>query len=407
MDYFYKMYYNIGSIEDRNKIAINRYNYDSAIKTGLKIKPIDQPKIFELFYVPTNNTINLIEKVMSYDKELDEKFDILPGVAKKKFMIEIIAEELYSTNELEGVKSSRKEIAESTKFIMSNKKPKNKRFHSMIASYLELINENLEHPKSAGDYREIYDNITNGEIKEGEIPDGKIFRKDINYVYKNGKQIHRGVYPESSIIEKIEDLIKFMNKKDDELNYLLRIAIGHYYFGYIHPFYDGNGRTGRFISSLYLREKFSLMTTLSLSRGCNINRTEYLRIFDVTNKIVSSGELNYFVDKFLETIIAGQEDLLTRLNEKIYLLDMAYEKIQNDENIETEEELDVMFVLIQDHYFSLDSKGMTVKDMVEVLQNSTVTVRKKLKAMEEKGLIKRIKSNPLVYILPNEYLENE
>jgi hypothetical protein len=43
MDYFYKMYYNIGSIEDRNKIAINRYNYDSAIKTGLKIKPIDQP----------------------------------------------------------------------------------------------------------------------------------------------------------------------------------------------------------------------------------------------------------------------------------------------------------------------------------------------------------------------------
>lgn len=407
MDYFYKMYYNIGSIEDRNKIAINRYNYDSAIKTGLKIKPIDQPKIFELFYVPTNNTINLIEKVMSYDKELDEKFDILPGVAKKKFMIEIIAEELYSTNELEGVKSSRKEIAESTKFIMSNKKPKNKRFHSMIASYLELINENLEHPKSAGDYRKIYDNITSGEIKEGEIPDGKIFRKDINYVYKNGKQIHRGVYLESSIIEKIEDLIKFMNKKDDELNYLLRIAIGHYYFGYIHPFYDGNGRTGRFISSLYLREKFSLMTTLSLSRGCNINRTEYLRIFDVTNKIVSSGELNYFVDKFLETIIAGQEDLLTRLNEKIYLLDMAYEKIQNDENIETEEELDVMFVLIQDHYFSLDSKGMTVKDMVEVLQNSTVTVRKKLKAMEEKGLIKRIKSNPLVYILPNEYLENE
>ncbi|SHH85813.1 Fic family protein [Sporanaerobacter acetigenes] len=407
MDYFYKMYYNIGSIEDRNKIAINRYNYDSAIKTGLKIKPIDQPKIFELFYVPTNNTINLIEKVMSYDKELDEKFDILPGVAKKKFMIEIIADELYSTNELEGVKSSRKEIAESTKFIMSNKKPKNKRFHSMIASYLELINENLEYPKSAGDYRKIYDNITSGEIKEGEIPDGKIFRKDINYVYKNGKQIHRGVYPESSIIEKIEDLIKFMNKKDDELNYLLRIAIGHCYFGYIHPFYDGNGRTGRFISSLYLREKFSLMTTLLLSRGCNINRTEYLRIFDVTNKIVSSGELNYFVDKFLETIIAGQEDLLTRLNEKIYLLDMAYEKIQNDENIETEEELDVMFALIQDHYFSLDSKGMTVKDMVEVLQNSTVTVRKKLKAMEGKGLIKRIKSNPLVYILPDEYLENE
>ncbi|QQY80068.1 hypothetical protein EDD65_101113 [Keratinibaculum paraultunense] len=129
MDYFYKMYYNIKSIEDRDKIAKERYNYHSTIRTGLEIKPIDQDKTFELFYIPTNKTINLIQKITLYDKELEEKFNILPGVAKTKFLIEIVADELYSTNELEGIKSSRKEIVESTKSIIFNEESKNKRFN--------------------------------------------------------------------------------------------------------------------------------------------------------------------------------------------------------------------------------------------------------------------------------------
>lgn len=406
MDYFYKMYYNIKSIEDRDKIAKERYNYHSTIRTGLEIKPIDQDRTFELFYIPTNKTINLIQKITLYDKELEEKFNILPGVAKTKFFIEIVADELYSTNELEGIKSSRKEIVESTRSIIFNEESKNKRFNSMILSYLELAEKGLKLPSSPKDCRKIYDNITHGEIETEELPDGKIFRKDINYVFKNGKEIHRGIYPESAIIDKIEDLIEFMNNPDNGLNNLLRIAIGHYYFAYIHPFYDGNGRTGRFISSLYLRENFSEITALSLSRGCDINRTNYLKIFDITNKIISRGELNYFADEFLYTLIMGQEDLLMGLNEKIELINIGHDKIKNDSNIETEDELDIMFILIQDHYFSLDTKGITVKDIMNASGYSDVTVRRKLKSLENKGLIKRIKSNPLIYVLADGYLEN-
>lgn len=406
MDYFYKMYYNIKSIEDRDKIAKERYNYHSTIRTGLEIKPIEQDRTFELFYIPTNKTINLIQKITLYDKELEEKFNILPGVAKTKFFIEIVADELYSTNELEGIKSSRKEIVESTRSIIFNEESKNKRFNSMILSYLELAEKGLKLPSSPKDCRKIYDNITHGEIETEELPDGKIFRKDINYVFKNGKEIHRGIYPESAIIDKIEDLIEFMNNPDNGLNNLLRIAIGHYYFAYIHPFYDGNGRTGRFISSLYLRENFSEITALSLSRGCDINRTNYLKIFDITNKIISRGELNYFVDEFLYTLIMGQEDLLMGLNEKIELINIGHDKIKNDSNIETEDELDIMFILIQDHYFSLDTKGITVKDIMNASGYSDVTVRRKLKSLENKGLIKRIKSNPLIYVLADGYLEN-
>ncbi len=406
MQYFHKMFYSISSTEDRKNVAKKRYNYESTIKTGLKIKPIDQPNIFELFYIPTNETMNLIQQIMIYDKELDTKFHLLPRVALAKFLVETITEELYSTNELEGVKSSRKEIAKSTKSIMLNKASKNSRLHSLINSYVEL-DSHSPLPDTPEDYRKIYDNITQGEIKDAELPDGEIFRKDINYVFnKREKEIHRGVYPEETIIQKITDLIHFMSKDNDELNYLLRIAVGHYYFGYIHPFYDGNGRTSRFISSSYLVKDFSLMTALSLARGCNINRNQYIEAFDKTNKIISSGELNFFVDEFLRTIIAGQKDLLIGLNEKIELLDIAYQKIKNDCRIESDDEFNMMFVFLQDYYFNLEGDGITVKDSVEILNKSATTVRKKLKILEEKGLIEKIKSSPLIYTLPNNYLES-
>jgi Fic family protein len=121
---------------------------------------------------------------------------------------------------------------------------------------------------------------------------------------------------------------------------------------------------------------------------------------------MAQGELNYFVDEFFHTIIIGQEDLLIGLSEKIELIDMGYKKIKNDSNIETKDELNIMFILIQDNYFSLDTKGITVKDIMNVSGYSDVTVRRKLKLLEDKGLVKRIKSNPLIYVLPDGYLKS-
>jgi len=56
----------------------------------------------------------------------------------------------------------------------------------------------------------------------------------------------------SGIVEqKMENLFKFLNTKDD-FDPLLKMAIAHYQFEAIHPFIDGNGRTGRILNLLYL-----------------------------------------------------------------------------------------------------------------------------------------------------------
>ena len=51
------------------------------------------------------------------------------------------------------------------------------------------------------------------------------------------------------------NLEKYINDDMDDLDPLIRLAVIHYQFETIHPFYDGNGRTGRIINVLYLTYK--------------------------------------------------------------------------------------------------------------------------------------------------------
>jgi Fic family protein len=64
-----------------------------------------------------------------------------------------------------------------------------------------------------------------------------------------------------------------------EIDVLIRMAIGHYQFEAIHPFPDGNGRTGRVINILYLIEQDLLdLPILYLSRYINERRSDYYRL---------------------------------------------------------------------------------------------------------------------------------
>src|SRR5699024_5653719 len=117
---------------------------------------------------------------------------------------------------LEGVKSSREEIARSAKEIELKTKRK-KRFNSMITSYMQILNDEVSLPESVNDIRTIYDLITDGEIEDKDIPDGEIFRLEETFVHKKsgtGKIIHTGLTPESKIRIEMDNLLKFMNKSE-------------------------------------------------------------------------------------------------------------------------------------------------------------------------------------------------
>ncbi|TJX14976.1 Fic family protein [Tissierella creatinini] len=412
MKYFHKEYFNLGDFESRQKKAKERMNYDSTIVTDLEIKPINQPEIYRMFYVPTNETIELIANISRLDVILAKMYEQLPEVAQNNFFINMLASELHSSNELEGVKSSKEEIVRTTRLIFmeeSSTRKSNLRFKNVIKSYFELREGHLKPPLDSKDCRKIYDEITSDGIDKSDYPDGKYYRKGPTYLYKNNKAIHRGIFKgeetEEYIIDRMNDLFKFMEARTLNLHQLIKIAVSHYYFGYIHPFYDGNGRTGRFISSIFLKENYSWLTAMSLSQGSMLERGRYLKMFDVTNQIASQGEMNYFVDEFLSVIITGQEEVLGNLVQKSDLLNSIMKKIELDETLSNIDDKVIMNIMAQEYHFRSTGNGIGVEELGGVFDYTPETLRNKLKNLYERGLLEKVKGRPVTYKISKNYLE--
>lgn len=406
MRYIYKIFHE----KDRTQFDEeykNRINFPSTKLLNLKIKPQDQPNEYELYYVPTNEILSLVSGIHVIARELKRNYDVLPPIAKEQFILECLVEELYNTNDLEGVKSTREEIARSAREVKLNKRS-NRRFKSMIKSYMRLRDGNIPLPRLPEDIRKIYDDITEGEIENLDLPDGEIFRKEVTYILKKSgseKVIHSGVTPESRIKTEVENMITFMN--NEEIPMLIKVAAGHYFFGYIHPFYDGNGRTSRFISSMYLKEELGDIGTLSVSRGCNKFRTKYLESFEITNSIKNRGEMNCFIEKFLSIIFEALKEMNAEMKEKYELMNIALEKIDKDPKLKDKPDKykRVMFVIAQNYFFD-SSKGITVKELANELSFSEATIRKIVYELLDLSLVEQTGIRPVYFSIKKQYFEN-
>ncbi len=130
--------------------------------------------------------------------------------------------------------------------------------------------------------------LTNNNIKEIQQKLEKNtagFRSVPGTTLKNqsGDIIYTPPQDKKVINEKMDNLETFINKNDlTDLDPLIKMAIIHHQFESIHPFYDGNGRTGRIINVLYLVVNDLLdLPILYLSRYIISNKTEYYRLIQL------------------------------------------------------------------------------------------------------------------------------
>jgi Fic family protein len=115
---------------------------------------------------------------------------------------------------------------------------------------------------------------------------------------------------EALLRELLADLERFLHEAVD-LDPLIRMAVGHYQFEAVHPFADGNGRTGRVLNSLFLIEQELLtLPILYLSRYINNGRSEYYRLL---RRVTSDADW----ESWLLYIIRGVEETAKRTTAKI------------------------------------------------------------------------------------------
>nr|WP_072536506.1 Fic family protein [Anaerococcus mediterraneensis] len=404
MDYIYKIYYK--NYDKYNDEYIKRINNENTLKTNLEIKSINEN--YNLYFVPNIQTHIKLDKIRKNDKTLIELEQQLPPVIGESLLVDAISSELQSSNELEGVESKKEDIVFSTKKILSNNDTKEERFNSTINSYLLLINKALKIPKDSKDIRKIYDKITDGEIASDNLPDGFIFRKNDVHINKlgtvSGETIHKGIVGEDNIIEHIDNMLKFVNEAN--LPLLLKLAIGHYYFEYIHPFYDGNGRLGRFISSIYIESEYSYLTALSLSRGSYLEKAKYYKAFDVTNGQKNKGELNFFIDTFLEILIKGQEEMVENLIDKTQKINVLIDRINKDSNLDKDLDKKLLIGFLPNALFLFNSP-ISREEIIEKMsedRHPVVQVKRSLNKLVDLKYLKIMKKRPITYSVEDSYL---
>ena len=383
-----KLYYQKANIEEElNKRLENPCVY----KTSLYISPILRgervSKEVELFFLPIKNVLMLQDEIIQNSRDILNLSNELPEVALNYCVREIMVNEIIKSNGIEGVHTTKKDVYDS---MNSNKKY---RFSGIIKKYKQITENKIEKINSAEEIRKIYDEVFIEEIMinpENQL-DGKLFRKGLVYVTDSSmKNVHLGDSNEELILKHIQNLIIFMN-----INFLLKACITHYYFEYIHPFYDGNGRFGRLIFSMCLARKLDVFTGLSLSYAIFSEKEKYSKLFLNTSNSKNFGEITFFLIGMLELIKKGQESIMKMLEDKIEKLNFSRNYLNNLNLSDLEK--DIMFVYIQNHIFS--NSDLEDKELCKIINMSRPTLKNNIEQLIKKEYLTKISKKPITHVL--------
>lgn len=354
-----------------------RFNSEASIKLPIKIHENVG------FIFNTNEITKLLVKIYKTINKINLLRTHLPNIAINSYIIKSLKDEIALTNEIEGVRSTRKEIEDA---IDSIKNDKSARFKGLVDKYFKLISNEIIPLNNCEDIRTIYDALVLPEIEKENLPDGILFRKEpVQVVSATQKEKHRGIMPESKIIESLDLCLDFL--KSDDIDSLIKISAFHYLFGYIHPFYDGNGRTSRFINSYLIKNELDVLLALKLSYTVKNNINKYYKAFDVCNDRKNKGDITFFVVTFLELLSQASDDLYTKiadLNDQLNYYNNIINTLVN-EKVLNDKQAKCIFILCQNRLF--DDTYMNMNTLTELLEKSDTTTRKILKSLESKNLL--------------------
>lgn len=361
---------------------IRRLEAPFTVHFNIPIHQYNRKNAYPAFLCYTGEILRLVEKFYKTYEQFLYTVNTVPPVVLYQFTRLSIVEEVKSTNDIEGVRSTKKEIRE----IIEKKGTHYHRLQSVVHQYLELLGEEEIKFDTCQDIRNFYDDFTHQEITR-ENPqnrlDGSLFRKEpVQIEAATGKTIHQGLYPESRIIEALDQALRILHSEEYPL--LIRLALFHYFFVYIHPFYDGNGRTDRFITSYFLSRQFHRLLAVRLSIYIKRNQGRYYHMLEEADSERNRGDMTPFVMGFLDILIGSTEDtigVLSRKNEQMRKYESRIDAFQLKDKLLKE----IYITLLQAALFY--GEGISMADLMKVTGKNRGTIQKRIDEIPGNHLI--------------------
>ena len=325
----------------------------------------------------------------------------LPSRATAHYLLNCLIDEIVITNEIEGVNSSRREIG--TVLEKLEHEDRQGRFHGIVEKYV-MLQRGTEIPLlTCENIRALYDDLVLPEVvaqNKRNAPDGRLFRAHaVEVLDSMHRPIHHGLEPEEKIIKALESAFAML--EDNAIDPVVRMALFHFLFAYIHPFYDGNGRMNRFISSYLLTREFSPLVGLGLSFAVKERINAYYKAFAVCEHPLNRGDLTPFVIIFAEILIGAMERMRDSLEWRTKDLERFREIAETipgfceGKAAEVRDRRVLADELIQAALFA--EHGCSARDLADMLGVSVPTAYSRLVFFEERGLLRKVREGKNVW----------
>ncbi len=351
---------------------------------GQEVQLLDQQgNKFWFCPIPYRENLGIIDqyaKTTVSNHLIDRIIKDIP-TSEKALIMDALIDEAFNSSVIEGAFSTKKRIKE---MITKKAKPLNISEQMIYNNYkaLEYILENLHMPINESTVQEIYKIITDNTLDEESVVDK--YRNDavILFDYINQKEIYEG--PNYILVPKMmEDLFSFIHSEDN-LHPVEKASILHFYFVYIHPFFDGNGRTARALSYMYLLHQgydffkfFSISTVIKDQKG---------RYYKAIQEVEDYGsDLTCFIEFNTRMIITSITNVLQRLG-KEYGKALLFNALKKKGIFLAERQKKCL-----EYFIRTEKKYITIEEYIKKYKVSYETSRKDLSTLESMDLFNKEK----------------
>lgn len=250
----------------------------------------------------------------------------------------------------------------------------------------------------ADDVLKIHKTIINGLVEKEKVG---VFRSGPVYVVNilpSRQEVVTYTPPKSGEVPKlIEDLISWL-ENSKEVHPIVRAGLFHYQFETIHPFTDGNGRTGRLTTLLHLYQSgWDFKKILVLEDYYNCDRKMYYEALQTGKDYKERQEVD--LTPWLEYYVNGFLNEARKVKDQVLNLSVIGDR-QATRNILDKDELQIVDFLVT-------LGQITSSDVADILGVPKRTAQAKLKKLEDTKIIKKIGAGPTTYyIIPEMTLTN-
>ncbi|MBC7466970.1 MAG: Fic family protein [Bdellovibrio sp.] len=332
----------------------------------------------KFWFYPADVIHRKIDEIDRLGKDLFEQINKHASF-KDEFLLDSTIEEAITSAIYEGAHSTR---AQAEQLIASGNKPKNKDEWMLINNFraMKWVKENQNVALSKKIVLQLHKIVTENTLEgddvnfQGKLRDNKVFVGN-----------HEGI-DHSKLDQAIDEMISLITNNPRYFHPLLKGILIHYFIGYIHPFFDGNGRTARALFYFKsIKNQLNYVELLSVSAYLRTHGKQYEKSFEKVKD--NEYDLTYFIDFCLDSISFALKEVSRKVH---YLLRMT--------DLKDRFEISATQVGLLQRMALHKFRTIDIEEYAAQISKSREFARQELKGLLELNLVSEIKvSKKLVY----------